>query len=785
MIILYDYVRFYIFFNKRKGSLMNRFKRVFVIMLALILLTGLMDVSLAKKESTSSLSPKKIVAVLYDDSGSMQQNGNTNWFYADYAFQQFTGLLNPGDELMVTFMSKPEKVVTSNSSGLLKDFSGDRQKTVDAIREYKGKGNTPFQAVKDVGDKLSAVKDDDPSTQYWYVIIADGSFEKVTDKEWASQSELDAAISEHFTSKTMPNGSQGHVIFMAIDNPDEKKDKDDKSKEPPRIYPSENEYVQLKRCTGEGIVDIMSEMADTITGRYRIDKSDVAVNGKEITVSSPLPLLNIQVLTQNSDASVTSAKASEGDGLTSSSISMATPKGDSGRNEGTALHSVLSTIQSKGKYISAGEYTLTLDKEVDPENIVVMYEVALETRLRFTRKGKLVKDTSVLRENEKVDIEADLVILGTNEKIDITTLPEGVLEGMSITIEENGTVVETKTLEKGEKSVTRPDYTIKNGETTVTAETDLKGFAPLITKETFKAKEPVVYGVQADGNELSVRRGYIRGKKGSVDFTVTGDGQPLPKTDVESLINKHSITVTKDGKKTGVKFRYEIGDDGKLHVYPKTSLLNNIILAFFNVPKGEYEVTVSLDESTSATGYFTVKGYPPIGIIISLIVLALIALLLYLIWKPHFPEGTLYRTQYSIDYRGNFQNDSNARQEIGYWTKFFTLFGPRKITSNGLELEVTQKNKMHITADWIKAHQNKKNGRDYFCTFNKPDPNLSSRAKAAEVKKAYMDLVNAVPVPKSPQGKNKLFNTSSAFLAIIAPQTVNTYQFTKKRRGRK
>ena len=57
---------------------MNRFKRVFVILLALILLTGLMDVSLAldentsKKESTSSLSPKKIVAVLYDDSGSMQ-----------------------------------------------------------------------------------------------------------------------------------------------------------------------------------------------------------------------------------------------------------------------------------------------------------------------------------------------------------------------------------------------------------------------------------------------------------------------------------------------------------------------------------------------------------------------------------------------------------------------------------------------------------------------------------------------------------------------------------------
>ncbi len=764
---------------------MNRFKRVFVFLLTLILLTGLTDVSFADQKSTSTLSPKKIVAVLYDDSGSMQQNGNTNWFYADYAFQQFTGLLNPDDELMVTFMSKPGNVVRSNSKGLLEDFSKDRQKTVDAIREYKGKGNTPFQAVKDVGDSLSSVQDDDPSTQYWYVIIADGSFEIKPDEEWASQSELDSAISKHFTSKTMPNGSQGHVIFMAIDNPDEKKGKDDKSKEAPRIYPTENEYVQLKHCTGEGIVDIMSEMADTITGRYRIDKSDVAVNGKEITVSSPLPLLNIQVLTQNSDAAVTSAKASEGEGLTSSSISMATPKGDSGRNEGKALHSVLSTIQSRGEYISAGEYTLTLDKEADPENIVVMYEVALETRLRFTRNGKLVKDTSVLRENEKVDIEADLVILGTNEKIDITTLPDGVFEGMSLSIEENGAAAEAKTLEKGETSVTIKDYVIKNGVTTVTAETDLKGFAPLITKETFTAKEPVVYGVRADGNELILRRGYMNGNKGSVDFTVTGDGQPLPKADVESLIDKNSITVTKDGKKTGVKFRYEISDDGKLQVYPKTSLLNNIILAIFNVPKGEYEVTVSLDENTSAVGNFTVRGYPPIGIIISLIVLALLATLGYLLGKPHFPAGTLYRTQYSIDHKGNFRNGSTARLETGYWTKFFTLFGPRTIKFNGLELEVIQNNAMHMTAKWIDAHQSKKTGRDHFGTFSKPDPKLSDKGKAKEIKEAYMSLANAQPVPRSPKGKNKKFDTTKALMVIIDRQTVNVYQFKKKRRGRK
>ena len=745
------------------------------------MLTGIMGASFAGLETKTSRSPKKIVAVLYDDSGSMNAGGNTNWFYANYAFQLFTGLLNPEDELIVTFMSEPGKDIRSNESGLLKDFSENRQKTVDEIRKHKVTGDTPIKEVERVGNMLSSVQTDDPTAQYWYVIIADGAFETKTNEEWASQDQLDSAIST-FTDKTMPNGSQGNVLFMAIKDHTAETTGDGTA--PPTVYPTENDQVQLWQCDGEEIVDVMSAMADKITGRYRVDPADVKVNGKEITISSPLPLFNIQVLTQNSDAEVKSAKASEGADLTSSSITVATPEGNSKFKEGKEIHGTLSTIQPKGDYISAGQYTLTLDKEVDPANIDVMYEVAVETRLTFTRKGTKIEDTSVLRENERVDIEADLVISGTDERIDITSLPEGVFEGMTLTIDENGTTVESQSLKPGEQSIVIKDYVIKGGESVVTATTQLKGFAPLVTRETFTAKEPVVYGIEADNNELILRRGYIHGKKGSVDFTVTGDGEPLEKIDVESLVDENAIEITKDGKKTGVKFRYEVGEDGKLHVYPKTSIFNNAF-AFFSVPKGEYDVTVTIDGGTSATGHFTVKGYPLLGIIISLAVLALILLFIYLLLKPHFPAGTLYRTQYSIDYKGNFRYDGTARMETGYWTKFFTLTGPRRLNFSGIELEVIQNGKMHVTAKWIAAHQNKKNGRDYFCNFTKPDPNLTTKTKAAMVKKEYAALVNASPVPKWPSGKNKLFDTSSAFLAIIAPQTVNTYQFTRRRKGRK
>ena len=128
-----------------------RLRRVFSLLMTVLIVTGSFNFAFANdnkknKESSNSLSPKKVVAILYDDSGSMRVDQHKNykdkWFYANYAFQIFTGLFNSDDEILLTFMSKPNQVIKSNGSGLLKDFSADRQKTVDAIRKYRGSGKT-------------------------------------------------------------------------------------------------------------------------------------------------------------------------------------------------------------------------------------------------------------------------------------------------------------------------------------------------------------------------------------------------------------------------------------------------------------------------------------------------------------------------------------------------------------------------------------------------------------------------------------------------------------------
>ena len=757
---------------------MNRIRQLIAALLICILASCCQITTFADSESTNSLSPKKIVAVLYDDSGSMHISENTNWFYADYALQLFTGLLNPDDELMLTFMSQPGTIIKSNDDGLLQSFSSDRQKTVDAIRNYKGNGNTPFDAIDNVGNALATVNGENPSTQYWFVIIADGSFEKEpgNSKSAASTSELNKKIAK-YAGRKMSNGSECQVLFMAIEGNKPADGDNDLA----IAFPSESEHVKVEHCNGQGIVDVMSSMADTITGRYRVDKTDIAFGDKEINISSPVPLLNIQVLAQNSDAKVSSASASEGDGLQSSSISMSTPKGDSERKEGKALSGTLSTIQSKGDYIPAGEYAIKFDKDISSDDIVVMYEAALETRLQIFRNGKLIKDSSTLRENETVDLKADLVILGTNESVDISTLPDGVFENMSLSIDENGNSAVNEALGNGNSEIEYKDYVIKNGDTVITARTDLRGFAPLITKELFTAKEPVVYGVKSEGNELSVRRGYINGKKGSVDFTVTGDGKPLSKKDVESLIDKQSISITHDGDKTGVKFRFEITDDGKVHVYPKVSLLNNA-WAFFRVPKGEYDVTVSVDKNASATGHFVVNGYPLIGYIVSLIVLLLVALLLYLIKKPHFPNGTMHFAVLKFT-KPNFQLVHSEEVELGFTTDFFRIFGPRRVKLPGeMIVYAEEPNKIYISSEWMKAHKSKKevSGADEYnvTSMDKPGPGTTI---SAVVLKAFSSPT-LIQRSKGDINKNMHFDTIQALGAVDAPggKRVSAYYFDKR-----
>ena len=170
-------------------------------------------------EDTKSLSPKKVVSILYDDSASMHISSNPSWAYANYAIQTFTGLMNDNDTLLLTYMSEPDKVIkSSDNGGILKDFSQDRQNTVNDMRENTDGGSiTPFSAVDTAYRALKSEKDIDESTQYWLVIITDGAFEKEPGNvnTEASKDEIQEKLNSCVAS-SMPNGSTVKIVYMAI-----------------------------------------------------------------------------------------------------------------------------------------------------------------------------------------------------------------------------------------------------------------------------------------------------------------------------------------------------------------------------------------------------------------------------------------------------------------------------------------------------------------------------------------------------------------------------------------
>lgn len=244
--------------------------------------------------SAESLYIRKIVSVVYDDSGSMV---GEKWGYANYAMQTFCGMLNSEDQLYITYMSDvgggSQYIDVSEE---IKLSTGEIQNSVDSIRNHTRSGDTPYTAVEAAYKKLTSVKDSNPNTQYWLVVITDGDFnETVGMNDDAKKRDLNQKFNE-YTKDKMPNGTELQITFLGIGDvtvPDEDVDRG--------IY-------TYSANDADNIVEAMSSMADRISGRTRLDSKDIKQkDGKTIEVSSSIPLLNIAILAQESDAKIKSA----------------------------------------------------------------------------------------------------------------------------------------------------------------------------------------------------------------------------------------------------------------------------------------------------------------------------------------------------------------------------------------------------------------------------------------------------------------------------------------------
>ena len=247
--------------------------------LSVVLLAIIVLLTLPLTINAESLRCKKIISVVYDDSGSMSGN---NEAYANYSMQTFAAMVNKGDELYITYMSDCMNSRRIDTSDLLN--------AVGNIRNHASNGNTPYEAVETAMNRLKQSKDSDPNTQYWLVVFTDGGFNST------AVPEVERAL-DKFSRSQMVNGSEPHIIFMTIG--------DEYGAYTP--HPSNPDIKIITANSGRDVADSLFEIASSVTGRFRVDSSAITfTDDHTLTVSSNIPLLNISILVQNVDAEVVS-----------------------------------------------------------------------------------------------------------------------------------------------------------------------------------------------------------------------------------------------------------------------------------------------------------------------------------------------------------------------------------------------------------------------------------------------------------------------------------------------
>lgn len=549
------------------------------IMLAIILIGGVLS-SLYVSVVAESMYIRKIVSVVYDDSGSMIGD---KWAYANYAMQAFCGMLNNDDQLFVTYMSdsqdkrnyQPEKIDLS-ATGI--------QNSVNKIRNHKSSGSTPYTAVEIAFDKLKNVKDLNPNTQYWLVVITDGAFDEYNSKSSNQRKSILNQHFNHYAETVMPNGSRPQITFLGIGGV---------------VVPEENHskgIYSYAASNAKGIINAMSEMADRVSGRTRLQMDDVVkLNDNTIQITSTIPLLNIVVFTQGSKATVVDAISNNEYSIPiSREISLSYP----GYNEligGAYLLGDLNNV------IGSGTYNITFDREVDVDDTVILFEPALEMRMSVEANGKAIVDQSeldLLMEGDKLSVSCKIYEMETNKEINPSLLPPNT--GFGITVTENGKIVENIS----DENMKLTDYVLKCAETGITACVSIEGFNPIECMLNFTPCEyvmpeitySIVPSINSEVRSIKTHK-LFENEELSVCFTLYADGIAITDPNKVKALNP-VISVMPFGNDGNVAFT----DDGKITFTPKKSNVDSL-----KEESVEVEVECSIENGVSASEKYTVQ----------------------------------------------------------------------------------------------------------------------------------------------------------------------------------
>ena len=360
------------------------------------------------KAESNNQSIKKIISIVYDDSGSMD-NKDEDWAYASYSIQNLIGLINNGDELNVVKMSKPTTSITFDISN-----SQSRINAINETKNWRAKGNTPFTAVETAVDWLKNKKQEyrnSNATSYYLIIITDGEFGT------NYPSNMNSYLNDLKT--TMAN-SKYEGIFVAIGNNVPNYTKKD--------WTSIKENYLIESSNSNDIINAMFKTSGLILGQgNKNTELDITTKDNSISFNSYFPLKKFIIYEQNQNINIKNITLNEIEASITNDFNTTYP----GNKNITSR--IIHIEEKNSNYIPPGKIAIDFDSKIDISNnkLKILVEPAVNVELKaLDKSGKIIDNLNnySFKENELVDFIAYVTSSIDNSKIDLTNWAD-ILEG--------------------------------------------------------------------------------------------------------------------------------------------------------------------------------------------------------------------------------------------------------------------------------------------------------------------------------------------------------------------
>lgn len=588
----------------------------------------------------------RIVALIYDDSGSMRYTVDPatgermaidNWKYVNYSLQSLAGLLAPEDQLYVTRMTEPNQMTEIPLA------ANKRQQAIQEIVEWSELGNTPFASVITGMNGLREKAKENPDSEFWLVVLTDGIFNELSSsdpnvKDPKASMTLARQELSSFIQDMNANHATTRSALVTIEQYLSKEDQQTMNEI--KTLWKDTLGAQIIESNGqENTIEKINEVAALITDRDPESGPMLSLQpvftDNQVQFSSLFPIKRLTILEQVIQHSTNLTIPMDTGRLTVNQtpapyssegpFSIVTPPDSANRNPPIRGQITHYKAPSAEGVMGEGEYRIELQAAFSrKDRIQFLVEPALDYQLSVHKQlsdGALSQQESEFYFGDQMLAQVKLVKSdGSNEPLELIpaarekVIITAALEAQKITFTWNDKL----------KAFTAPFELPAQELNQLKATVHIKGFFKKDEQFSFRGVAPRLFGMESDQVEWSGRVDQLE-KAVPLRFYPTVDGAPISEQELTEILP--TLKVDTGGK----RIRFDVQQSGsEILLYPRQH--KNLWLT----DTGEIPLNLTIDgkyQNEQAVVQYTAlitdiawwKKYGPA-------ILALIFIILLMIW---------------------------------------------------------------------------------------------------------------------------------------------------------